>query len=439
MKRTVIRIISFGVAIALAVVCFMITTNSELDYLRRVCQNNYSGNLYELDGSISNVSAALKKSVYSSGPAQFSTLAVQLVSESNTAKTALSGLPTSMGTVEKVNKFLSQVGDYAFYLAKKLILGGEITDDERNTLNELSKTAEKISRQIESIRIEYDRDGKWNAELSNRLEDAVDSPLQTNLGEVEKLLADYPALVYDGPFSDGVLNGEVKLLKDKPIVSKEQALEMAASILGVKNNFQHAGETGGNMPCYEISNGDMSVLVTKQGGYIAYMKKYREIGEQTVSYEKAKTIAEEYLNKNADETFVATYYFADEGVCTVNLAYKQGATLCYPDLIKVGVALDNGEVVSVEATSYITNHHIRTISTPKYSVAEAKAKLSKTLKYESVQRAIIPTDSGSEKHCYEFLCKGMDDEEVLVYIDVSTLQEEQILVLLKTDGGILAK
>jgi hypothetical protein len=55
------------------------------------------------------------------------------------------------------------------------------------------------------------------------------------------------------------------------------------------------------------------------------------------------------------------------------------------------------------------------------------------------QRVIIPTKLGSEKHCYEFLCKGLNYEDVLVYINVSTLEEEELLILLKTDGGTLSR
>ena len=123
----------------------------------------------------------------------------------------------------------------------------------------------------------------------------------------------------------------------------------------------------------------------------------------------------------------------------MNLVYKEGATLCYPDLIKIGVALDSGEVVFVEAAGYLANHHIRTIDTPRYSVDEAETVLSDALKPKSVRRAIIPTTGNNEKHCYEFLCTGINDEEILVYINVSTLLEEQILIVLATDGGTLTK
>ena len=439
-KRIFVRLVAFGVAVAVSVLAFIISTNNELTRLRRSITNNYSANLYELDGSVGNISNALKKAVYSSGSMQFSKLAAQLATESNTAMQSLSKLPSSGVAFERVSKFLSQVGDYPLYLSKKMISGGEITDEERYNLNKLSVAADTIAHTVEAIRMEYDAEGKWNDELFKRLESAAETSLQTGLGDLEEMLSDYPTLVYDGPFSDGIIDGEIVMLKDKPLITAEEAKLRASEILGVDINiFQSVDETGGRIPCYSFSSGDMTVNITKQGGYVSFMKKFRAVGEYTLTYEAAVGIAEQYLKNGSGQNFVSTYYFAEEGICTVNFAYKEGATVCYPDLIKVGVALDTGEIVSVEASSYLSNHHQRTVNTPKYTAQDAKSAVSDMLKVKTSQRVIIPTEGGEEKHCYEFLCEGLNGEDVLVYINVATKEEEDILILLKTDGGTLAK
>lgn len=439
-KRTIVRIAAFSVAIMAAVMGFMITTNSELSSFKNMAQNDYSMNLYELDGSMANISTALKKAVYSSTPTQFSTLAVELATESTVAKNSLSRLPSSGQALDTVNRFLSQVGDYSVYLSKKLIAGQKIEDEERQNLNKLSLAAESLSRSVENIRMEFDADGKWSEELTIDMENAVDSSFEVSAGELEELLADYPTLIYDGPFSDHMLEGTLKMLEGSGEVTEEEAKQRAAEILGIDAaTLESTGESAGNMPCFNFANGDMTVSVTKQGGYVSYMRKYRAPTEETVNYETAVEIAENYLNQVSGTNFVSTYYFTEEGVCTVNLVHKEGATVCYPDLIKVGVALDNGEVVFVEAAGYLANHHIRTIGTPRYTAKEAEAVLSDSLEVLSVRRAIIPSSGNMEMHCYEFHCVGINEEELLVYINVSTLEEEQILILLSTDGGTLTK
>ena len=46
----------------------------------------------------------------------------------------------------------------------------------------------------------------------------------------------------------------------------------------------------------------------------------------------------------------ASYYETADGICTVNYAASQDGILLYPDLIKIGIALDNGAVVFYDAS-----------------------------------------------------------------------------------------
>lgn len=49
--------------------------------------------------------------------------------------------------------------------------------------------------------------------------------------------------------------------------------------------------------------------------------------------------------------------------------------------------------------------------------------------------AVIPSEGLREIACYEFSCIGRDDEQVLVYVNIETGEEEQILILLQDDTG----
>lgn len=72
----------------------------------------------------------------------------------------------------------------------------------------------------------------------------------------------------------------------------------------------------------------------------------------------------------------------------------------------------------------------------KVSKEEAKAKINKNLQIENERLAIIPTEFQTEIMCWEF--KGrVDDREFLVYINVETGKEEDILVILNSDEGTL--
>ena len=67
---------------------------------------------------------------------------------------------------------------------------------------------------------------------------------------------------------------------------------------------------------------------------------------------------------------------------------------------------------------------------------EAQNKINKRLEIQSINLAIIPTEYKTELMCWEFKGK-VDEREFLVYINVETGKEEDILVILNSDQGAL--
>ncbi len=132
-----------------------------------------------------------------------------------------------------------------------------------------------------------------------------------------------------------------------------------------------------------------------------------------------------------------TYYMKNNGVCTINFAYKFADTLVYTDLIKVCVALDNGAVCGFDARNYLMNHHEREVPQALLSRAEGLQSVSPKLSVVSARRVIIPSSGGEQLACYEYNCRGQDNERVLVYINLQTGAEEQILILIEDENGTL--
>ena len=131
-----------------------------------------------------------------------------------------------------------------------------------------------------------------------------------------------------------------------------------------------------------------------------------------------------------------TYYLKQEGIVTINYAYTQDDVIIYSDLIKVKVALDNGEVLGIETSGYLNNHKQRDVSKVSITAEEAKQTLNKDLEIMSEGLAVIPTEWESELLCYEFKGK-VDDTEFLVYINAENGREEDILVITNTPNGTL--
>ena len=131
-----------------------------------------------------------------------------------------------------------------------------------------------------------------------------------------------------------------------------------------------------------------------------------------------------------------SYYLIQENIITINYLYKQDNILIYPDLIKIKIALDNGEILGVETNGYLNSHIQRIDITPQITETQAKTTLNPKLEIQSSALAIIPTEWKTEILCYEFKGK-IDETEFLVYINAKTGREENILIIKETPGGIL--
>ena len=132
-----------------------------------------------------------------------------------------------------------------------------------------------------------------------------------------------------------------------------------------------------------------------------------------------------------------TYYEIQDNVMTVNFCYSDLGRRIYPDLVKVSVAMDNGDILGYDARGFLTNHRKREYDDKICSVLRAKKEISPRLRVLSDRMAVIPTDGGNEVLCYEYTCQAASGRRVLVYINAVTAAEERVLLLEENENGTL--
>ena len=439
-KRTLVKIISFLSAAILTAVCFLIKEKSNSNKYLVMLENQYSNSFEQLNSSLNNITSALEKIVYATSAKKISSLSVEIFSEAELAKEALSNLPTGESGLSTVYKFLSQVGNYAISVSKNITSENTVTDAQRGELKILYDTAKTVTSAVNDAGIDFNTPDGWAQSVEEKLNGAVsEESLASSLTKLEENMTDYPTLIYDGPYSDHILESQPLMIINADECSKEDALLKAQSVLGDNFEIKFEDMQGGKIECYRFGNDSVSVAVSRYGGYAVYMRKNRTVGENLLSYEQALSRAKKFLEQMQITSMIDTYYYTDAGVCVINFAYLDGQTVCYTDLIKVGVAMDTGEIMLLETSGYLTNHTDRAFKVPEHTVDEAAEKISSDLEIEKTSMTLIPTDSGGEVRCYEFLCLSEENEEILVYINVQDLTEEQIYILIKTDGGSLVK
>ncbi len=437
--KIAVRIISFCLAAVIVTVGFLIKTVNKANRYELELKNSYSKNLDDFNSAVDNIAITLNKLQFAATQKQIGHLASILLTEAEISKAALSQMPQT-AELTTLNRFFSQVGNYALALSKSISDEDVTLENTEQNIGILADTAKKIADAAATAQTNFNNSTYWAKELENEITDAKNLGLAESLNQLEDSLTDFPTLIYDGPYSDHLLEKEPLLLKDAPDITELTALGTASLFADTESTeLLPNGKIDGDIPSYCFSGNGATVAVSISGGHTLYMRKERNVEKTVLSIEQAREKAKRYLNRTKMVGFKETYYFLNENVLVINFCYVDGGTLCYTDLIKIGVAMDNGEIVFYEAGGFITNHHERAFLTPVYTEAEAEAVLSDNLTVKGVGFALIPTNSTKEIRCYEFHCITTDNTEILVYINPATLEEEDILILLKSDGGTLVK
>ncbi|MEI3356905.1 MAG: germination protein YpeB [Clostridia bacterium] len=414
---------------------------------RQASENSYNMAFYELVDYVENVETYLAKSVISSTPEHGAETLTNLWREANLAQSYLSRLPIESQELENTEKFLNQVSDYSYSLSRKNIYNEKLSEDDLKNLKELhtysvelENTLNQLSEDLNSGRFEW---GELTKKGTVAFAQQVDNISKESFSNMEENFHEYSGLIYDGAFSEHLTSNEKKGLTGEDI-EEDAAKQKVEEFIG-KNNIKEIQNLGysenATIPVYDFSltnNNDetTNISISKKGGHIVSMNSNRDVKAETISQEEANIKGKEFLESKGFTNMKETYYLKQDGIVTINYAYNQEGVVAYPDLIKVKVALDNGEVLGIETSGYLNNHTIRDLNKVKITKEQAKKDLNKDLEIASEGMAIIPTEWKTEILCYEFKGK-VDEKEFLVYINAENGREEDILIITNTPNGTL--
>lgn len=438
--RGLVRIVSFALAAVLAAFGLALQSRGEAARWRAMLENHYARSMGELSANLSSIATDLEKSRYIGTPAQLARLSARVWRESGSAKEALGALPTGELQLETAYRFLSQAGDYAMSLSARVLAGETLTDQERANAAALEKTAISLRDYVDDAIWKY-RTGRLSPRQLMEA-DAGAAALVSGFENLDETVTGYPTLIYDGPFSDHLLSRVPAMTRGARPVSEAEARQIAAKAAALSpEELTRQDDENSVMPSYVFCSREICVGVTKAGGYVTYLLDGRALGDERLRQDAIFQRAEKFLDGLGLKDMRATYFEKADGVCTINYAATQDGITLYTDLVKVGVALDDGAIVYYDARGYLMNHKARELSPPALTAGQAATSLSPLLNIGASRLALIPTPGQNEALTYEFTASPKDDpaQQILVYVNAATGAEENILLLVKTPGGTLTK
>jgi len=436
-KKTWIHLTCFSLALSVILGGSTIYYAYQHSQYKNYTEVQHQSSLSQLLNSLNQLETSLEKAQFLPEGAMRQTIAADIWMDSQLASAALSSLPLGDQRLEQTETYITQVGDYAYYLLRNGAYG-RADSEEWDTLCALGPNASAMLTKINELKEQVDT-GSISIPV-NVVQPPSEGGISNSLFEINDEFPQYASLIYDGPYSDHIFQRTPKALENLPNHSQRDAQQKAAQLLQVPPDmltFDY--ESGGQIPSYGFSTDTRSVSISKQGGLVLSLTDSKKYGEATLSPKDAIEKASSFLRDLGFQNMVHSYYTAYENILTINFHDSNDEIIVYPDLIKVGVALDDGTIVHLDTTGYAMNHHDRTPDKPLIAIAEARKTLPENLTVQSEHQVYIPTTGFHEVLCWEFVCSTVNDGHALLYVNCETGQTENILLLIEEETGTLTR
>ncbi len=403
-SRGLLMYAGFVLAAIFLVVVFwqMIRAND----LSRTVKSQYAEAFTGFSVSFNEIDTLLKKAEVSQSREVQSELFLNLYMQARVAEVHLSFLPIENETLLKAKDFVSRVRAFASGLCEEMVFQKAI-DEQTEQLFQFNETLNAL------------RETFFNTEATS-LSPAEETVLKAKTTDAAQPL----------------------LLEDKPLFTRDEARQVAEVFLENERGRALApnGESDGEISTYDFvaqpaNNRTATVSVTRHGGYVLSMHDDRQVTTQNLDTQTAVLAAKRFLARQGLYHMRPCYYEVHENVATVTAAALQQETVLQNDIIKVEIALDNGEVVGYDAKAYIMHHHMRQIPESFLSVKEAQTFLNPRFSVSSAVLSFIPSADG-EVFCYAF-CGRYNNQQFLIYINAETGAEEKIQLLPEIENGSL--
>lgn len=435
-KGMVAAVIVLAICLGVATAGVGVLSGTTASYMIKA-ENAYNKAYYQLIMDMNNLETSMTKVMAENSSLAKGTTLNEVSALALSAENNLTSLPTeNQNEVQTISQFFNKVMDYAKYLANKLYGGGQLTSEEESNLATFisinTKLKEALNKTFEETVMKGEKiftKGKFL--MGQYIDPLIDAYNIVSEGSIE-----YPTLIYDGPFSDAKVEADSNLRGNSDGVSEQEARNTAGMLMNKMTEMNYGGETkNSNLVCYSFIGknemSEISVQIEKQSGMVILVDCFRKVTANEISGDEAIKFAQSYLTKLGYQNVVPVWKNISDNLMTINFAEKCNDALCYSRLVKVIVALDNGEILGLEGATYIANHNKTISTTTKISMSEAKDKVSKDLYITSSRLAVIPKNK-SEIVVYEF-AGNMNGMTFYVYIDGNTGKEVNVLRVIQND------
>ena len=403
----------------------------EKEGYKMTLENRSRKSYYDLVTEVNDMDVKLNKIALSTSAEYQREQLLEVWRIADSAQANVADLSSGNDLLLNTVKFVNQAGDYCKYLEKRIVNSKTaLTDAEKEALKSLAETNANVKSELNSFDINAS-----GVKLSE-FDDNGATPLLSTMNENVDVSIDYPELIYDGPFSDSMLNREPKLNERE--YSEKEASDYVAAVFGIadRSDIEYKGVQDGKFSTYNYTFGNCFAQVTVKGAKLLSFNAEHTVEEEKLTQSECVSRAKAFVERAGYDSVKDVWISDYNGVMFINFVYETDGVICYSDMLKVKVASDTGAIVGFDAQEYLINHaQTRLIDQPTVIEDEIRANVPEGMLVQNLTLALVPKGK-SEVLTYEIYGQ-YNGTDYFVYVDAQTGEETEILQVIDGENGRL--
>jgi len=352
------------------------------------------------------------------------------------AQNEINQLPLALLPFNKAEQFLSRMSNFAYRASVRDLTKQPLTPEETKTMKSLYKMAESVNQELGKVQdaVLQNRLRWMDVEVAMASENGPhDNTIIDGFKAVDKQMGEYPeadwgpsAMSTDRKRSSAELTGRE--------MSAEEIKNKALQFLGTRARSGEASvsEGGGqtDLPVYNVTlnGGDGSTVqmdYTRKGGHLLWFMNTRQVKTRKIDFDTARNKGSQFLVRHDYKDMTPITYDEYDHVAVFTYARTVDGVKIYPDKLTVRVALDNGEVVGLQASDHVFAKKLLTPGKAKLTKEQAQKGLNPDFRVENHSLSVIENDMREPTLCHEFAGR-INGHRYRIYMNAETGLEENI-------------
>ena|SRR5690554_5797110 len=359
---------------------------------------------------------------------------IQVWRTTSQAQSQINQLPLTLLPFTKTEEFLDKIANFSYRTSIRDLKNEPLSDSENKTLLTLYSRSKELSKELESIQTEvFNQNLRWmDVELAIAEQTSGSNAVVDGFKSMDHAVSEYDEVDW-GPSVNNIYKKQTVFAQSGKVMSEYEVREKASTLIeDVQPDQWMVTENGKgtdyNSYSLSIVKEDGNVLnmdYTKRGGHLLWYINPREVKQENLTLAQARDRAAEFLKQHQYESLTPVNYDHYDKVTSITFAATEGDIVYYPRKISVRVAMDNGEVVGVQAQNYMNVATKKLLDKPKMTKDEAIKLLNPTFEQTSSNLSYIESELNEEVLCYEFTGK-INGGHYRIFMNANTGAEEKI-------------